>query len=157
MISKLDSDQRMLVLRAHERLKQAQLCIGIVEQTLQESFAKASERSTFCASFVPSSNGGNAAFNTDFGNGRAISVNAIIKGKVVVRYVFEKEATDPFGSKFYVPLGEIWVDEGGRVAAEDGEQLADLDSPDDDKTYKAIAELGLALIYACALEKHHVA
>lgn len=152
MISKLDTDQKMLVRRAHERLKHARLCVGMVERLLQESFAEASERSTFSASFVPSSNEGDATFSTDFGSGRAITVNAIVEGKVLVRYVFEKEATDQFGSKFYVPLGEICFDEEGRVTAEDGEQLTDLNSPDDHETFVAIAELGLALVYACAVE-----
>jgi len=154
MISKLNTEERTLILRSHDRLKEAQLCVGIVERGLQESFAKAKERRAFEASFVPSGDGKNATFQTRFGNGRAISVNAIIDGKPVIRYIFEKEATDAFGNKFHVPLGEIRFDDDGRVTYEDGALLANLNSLDDEE-FIPLAEIGLALIYSCAIEKNY--
>jgi hypothetical protein len=153
MIGKLTTEERTLVLRSHDCLKQAQLCIGIVERALQESFAKAKERRTFDASFVPSGDGKNATFHTNFGSGRSISVNAIIDGKPVIRYIFEKEATDSFGKKFHVPLGEIRFDSSGLITSEDGTKLADLDSVDED--FVSVGEIGLAVIYLCATEKNY--
>lgn len=154
MIGKLDAQQRMLVLRSRDCLEDAQLCVGIVERGLQESFAHAKERRSFEASFIPSGDGKNATFQTGFGNGRAISVNAIIDGKPVIRYIFEKEATDSFGKSFHVPLGEIRIYNDGRITSEDGAQLTDLNSFDD-KDSSSVAEIGLSLIYSCAVEKNH--
>lgn len=156
MIRRLKDEEQRVVLRAHGPLKKAREWVEEAEKTLRDSFAKAVENEVLEASFTPSGDSGVAAFQTTFGKGRAISVNAIIDDKAVIRYIFEKEATNESGDTFHTPVGEIHFDQNGLITAADGTKLANLNSLDGRESYKAIAEIGLALIHACAVDRHYL-
>lgn len=155
MIKKLTGEQRTSVMRSHKLLVKALEWVEEAEKILHESFAKAKEKDVLQASFDPRKGEAGAVFLTPFGSGRTVSVGAIIDGTVVIRYIFEKEATNELGMVVHVPIGELRFDQDGVITAVDGTKLANLNSLQEGESYTAIVEIGLAVIHACAVDGHY--
>lgn len=154
----LDQAQHKAVSRTQLSIKKASEFTVELREKLQNLFGQQHALDAWGVVFELDQNSLGAKIGTPFGPARAVAVNAIVNGKVQIRYVIEKAITLESGAPGHIKVAAVCVDEIGVITSDDGtKMLADLNNLYDHDTNRAVGEIGLSFLHSIGVEERYVA